>query len=82
MRYGWAEALSRTGQFYSAIIGQFYPGVDNRHILSLRLDFRAEFRKKSSDIDSQIRLLNRGYMGLRMVETPAGFNISYGRSCN
>jgi hypothetical protein len=26
--YGWAEALSRTGQFYSAIIGQFYPGVD------------------------------------------------------
>ena len=29
MRYGWAEALSRTGQFYSAIIGQFYPGVDN-----------------------------------------------------
>ena len=27
MRYGWAEALSRTGQFYSAIIGQFYPGV-------------------------------------------------------
>ena len=28
MRYGWAEALSRTGQFYSAIIGQFYPGVD------------------------------------------------------
>jgi len=29
LRYGWAEALSRTGQFYSAIIGQFYPGVDN-----------------------------------------------------
>jgi hypothetical protein len=28
LRYGWAEALSRTGQFYSAIIGQFYPGVD------------------------------------------------------
>jgi hypothetical protein len=28
LRYGWAEALSRTGQFYFAIIGQFYPGVD------------------------------------------------------
>jgi hypothetical protein len=25
-----AEALSRTGRFYSAIIGQFYPGVDKR----------------------------------------------------
>jgi len=33
LRYGWAEDLSRTGQFYSAIIGQFYPGVDTQRIV-------------------------------------------------
>jgi ribosomal protein S18 acetylase RimI-like enzyme len=54
----------------------------HRHLLSPRLDCHEEFRIRSSDLDAQIGLLNMGYLGFRMVEMPAGFSISYGRSCN
>lgn len=54
----------------------------HRHLPSPRMDFHEEFRIKSSDLDAQIGLLNGGYLGFRMVETPAGFKISYGRRCS
>lgn len=54
----------------------------HRHLRSPRMDFLEDFRIKSSDLDAQISLLNGGYLGFRMVETPAGFKISYGRRCS
>jgi hypothetical protein len=39
-----------------------------------------EVRIKSSDIEGQIDLLNRGFLGFRLVELPEGFEVSYGRA--
>lgn len=38
-----------------------------------------EVRIKSSDIEGQMNLLSRGFMGFRLVELPDGFEIAYGR---
>lgn len=39
-----------------------------------------EIRIKSSDIEGQISLLKRGFLGFRLVELPDGFEVSYGRA--
>lgn len=39
-----------------------------------------EFRIKSSDIEGQIGLLQRGFLGSRLVELPDGFEVSYARA--
>jgi len=39
-----------------------------------------EVRIKSSDTEGQIGLLNRGFLGFRLVELPNGFEVSYGRA--
>jgi hypothetical protein len=38
-----------------------------------------EVRIKSSDIEGQIDLLNRGFLGFGLVELPEGFEVSYGK---
>ncbi len=38
-----------------------------------------EIRIRSSDIEGQIDLLDRGFLGFRLVELPDGFEVSYGK---
>ncbi len=56
-----------------------------RYIMHKHLDYPhvicpEEIRIKSSDVEGQICLLKRGYLGFRMKQLPDGFVVSYGRA--
>ncbi|MDD4163186.1 MAG: hypothetical protein PHW87_11980 [Methanothrix sp.] len=53
--------------------------IMHKNLTCSRIIFPEEFRIKSSDVEGQVGLLNRGYLGFRMIELPDGFAVSYGR---
>jgi ribosomal protein S18 acetylase RimI-like enzyme len=54
--------------------------IMHKHLKNPDIICPEEFRINSSDVDCQIGLLNRGYIGFRMIELPECFAISYGRN--
>jgi len=56
-----------------------------RYIMHKHLDYPhvicpEEIRIKSSDVEGQICLLKRGYLGFGLIQSPDGFVVSYGRA--
>ena len=54
--------------------------IMHKHLKDPDILYPEEFRINSSDVEGQVGLLNRGYIGFRMNELTKGFSISYGRN--
>lgn len=54
--------------------------IMHRNLSQLSQVSEEEIRKKCSDIEGQIDLLNQGFMGFRLIQQPDEFEVSYGRA--